>query len=77
MRNSLTVPVLRVLSQESRRHPVDKNASPVRAYDEVLDKIVGSDDLDDVSEAESLFRRMMFISNQDIGLHLVVFEYPH
>lgn len=77
MRYCLTIPVLRVLSQESRRHPVDKNASPIRAYDEVLDKIVCSDDLDDVSEAESLFRCMIFIPDQDIGLHLVVFKYPH
>ena len=51
MRHCLTISILWVLSKESRWHAVHKDTAAVRAYDEVLDQVVCSDDLDDVREA--------------------------
>ena len=53
------------------------DTSSIRAYDQILDQIIGRDDLDDISEAESLVLIMVIVSDQDVGMHLVVPEDPH
>ena len=75
MRHCLTIPILGVLSQEPGWHAKDLDSTTIRANDKVLNQIVGCDDFDHVSKAESfLISALNLISDQNISFHLVIFE---